>query len=273
MAANPDDIADSLLADLIERLQAIRERIVGVLATYGAPLTHSDMRRAITEIDRMLIGWSNDATLLTRTAVDLAATAGDAEVLDTLRAGRIEVPLGYVGVSDSLLRVSQQYTADLVRDVTTEGRTRIAQIVRRGALSGTPLNIMTDLIGRDLDTPGTAMGSIRKRATDIARTEVSRVYNTAYWEQSTEAGQRYPELRKAWDHVNDAPGLSAYQRRNSRPDHIAMDRRTTLEPIPVSEPFVFPDGTRMQHPHDPSAGAKHTTNCRCRMRLVTPDPE
>ena len=273
MAVNPDDIADTLLDDLLDRLRAIRERIVGVLATYGAPLTHSDMRRAITEIDRLLIGWSDEGVLLTRDAVSRAASAGDNAVLDTLRAARIEVPLGYVGVSDSLLRVSQEYTASLVQDITTDARTRISQIVRRGALSGTPLNVMTDQIGRNLDMPGSAVGTIRKRATDIARTEVSRVYNTAYWEQSSEAGQRYPELRKAWSHVNDAPGLSAFQRRNSRPDHIAMDRRTTREPIPISEPFVFPDGTRMMHPHDPTAGAKHVVGCRCRMILVTPDPE
>lgn len=44
-----------------------------------------------------------------------------------------------------------------------------------------------------------------------------------------------------------------------REDHVAMDG-TVIE---VGEDFVFPDGTRMSHPHDPRGGAKHSIGCRC----------
>ena len=44
-----------------------------------------------------------------------------------------------------------------------------------------------------------------------------------------------------------------------RPDHVDMDGET----LTVGEDFVFPDGTRMSHPHDPRGGAEHSIGCRC----------
>lgn len=46
---------------------------------------------------------------------------------------------------------------------------------------------------------------------------------------------------------------------NARLDHQEMDGTV----VRVGEDFVFPDGTRMSHPHDPRGGAKHSVGCRC----------
>lgn len=46
---------------------------------------------------------------------------------------------------------------------------------------------------------------------------------------------------------------------NPREDHVGMDGAIK----PVGEDFVFPDGTRMSHPHDPRGGAEHSNGCRC----------
>lgn len=54
-----------------------------------------------------------------------------------------------------------------------------------------------------------------------------------------------------------------------REDHVAMSG-TVVE---FGQDFVFPDGTRMKHPHDPAGGAKHNLGCRCiaihRIRMRT----
>ena len=44
-----------------------------------------------------------------------------------------------------------------------------------------------------------------------------------------------------------------------RPDHVEMDGTVNA----VGEDFVFADGTRMSHPHDPRGGAEHSIGCRC----------
>ncbi|MEP5730818.1 MAG: hypothetical protein ABJL67_15780 [Sulfitobacter sp.] len=44
-----------------------------------------------------------------------------------------------------------------------------------------------------------------------------------------------------------------------RHDHVDMEGTVNQ----VGEDFVFPDGTRMSHPHDPRGGAEHSNGCRC----------
>ena len=56
-----------------------------------------------------------------------------------------------------------------------------------------------------------------------------------------------------------------------REDHVSMSG-TVVE---YAADFVFPDGTRMKHAHDPDGGAAHNLGCRCitvyRIRMRTDD--
>lgn len=46
---------------------------------------------------------------------------------------------------------------------------------------------------------------------------------------------------------------------NARHNHQEMDGTV----VQIGEDFVFPDGTRMSHPHDPRGGAEHSAGCKC----------
>jgi hypothetical protein len=61
----------------------------------------------------------------------------------------------------------------------------------------------------------------------------------------------------------DVEGVSVRWQHNlsevPREDHVAMSGTI----IQLGEYFVFPDGARMKHPHDPAGGARHSVGCRC----------
>ena len=44
-----------------------------------------------------------------------------------------------------------------------------------------------------------------------------------------------------------------------RVEHVAMGGTV----VQIGQPFIFPDGTVMLHPHDPSAPASHVIGCKC----------
>lgn len=46
---------------------------------------------------------------------------------------------------------------------------------------------------------------------------------------------------------------------NPRAQHIAIQGRV----VRFDQPFILPDGTMMQYPHDPAAPVRHTAGCKC----------
>lgn len=96
---------------------------------------------------------------------------------------------------------------------------------------------------------------LQLRAETIARTETGAAQIASRAESARQALVKlgYPEeaLTRVWRHN---PG------KEPRLLHIQMSGQ---EVKGLSEPFILPDGTRMMHPLDMSAGAKHVANCRC----------
>lgn len=69
--------------------------------------------------------------------------------------------------------------------------------------------------------------------------------------QAIESGKVTAQaVTKKWRHLSSE---------NPRVDHVAMAGRV----VPFDQPFVLPDGTMMQHPHDPSAPVRHVAGCKC----------
>lgn len=98
---------------------------------------------------------------------------------------------------------------------------------------------------------------LKSRADTIAETETGNAVMSARgeaWHQVAESqGLDKSAIVKTWQHRR---GASKYH----RPDHLAMSGRQVRG---LDTPFVFPDGTNMQHSHDPKGGAKHTIRCGC----------
>jgi hypothetical protein len=108
--------------------------------------------------------------------------------------------------------------------------------------------------GPDLDRIMEAHKSValKKRALLIAKKEsftaTAAGRHQAYLQMMEMPGVVGASVR--WQH-----NLSA----EPRVDHVAMSGTV----VQIGQPFIFPDGTMMLHPHDETAPAKHVIGCRC----------
>jgi hypothetical protein len=263
MAADPEDIATEAWQASLELLERLRRETIGAILSAPEPISAS-LRQVLAEIDGLIVTYRQSMTSLMTQTVDAAARAGDQQAIDDVTTPQLAMPASYYGVSDTLIRLAGEYTADLIRGVSEDARSAIARDVRLAAAGGMSTTDLIDRLGRNLRDRST-FTTIAARAEAIARTEVSRVYSMSYAEQATEIATRHAGMRKRWVHA----GFGG----NSRPDHVRMAALTSENPIPVDDPFVFPDGVSAMHPHDPLMPASHVVHCRCRMQLVTPEPE
>lgn len=264
MAADPiDTLSDEVWERAVALLEQLRRGVVAAIVSAPEPYSLY-LRGLLREIDGLLAEYRATMTRTMASAVERAAALGDDAVLRDVSALGVEVPLSYVGVSPALVRAAAEYTADLIQGIADDARARIAREVRLGAAGGMSTTDLIGRIGRNLHDRST-FATIAARAEAVARTEVSRVYSTAYQEQAVELAERFPQqMRKRWVHAGF--GL------HSRPNHVRLDAVTRRNPIPVDEPFDLGGGLRAMHPHDPSLPASEVVHCRCRMVLVAPEP-
>ena len=87
------------------------------------------------------------------------------------------------------------------------------------------------------------------RADVIARTEVQFAYSNGNWQAGQALGQ-YGPLEKEWLATSDA---------RTRRSHANINGTR----LPIAQPFQMSSGAQMMYPHDPSAPARETVQCRC----------
>ncbi|WP_293921141.1 hypothetical protein [Sphingobium sp. UBA5915] len=97
---------------------------------------------------------------------------------------------------------------------------------------------------------------LARRAEDVARTETAQGVMSARAEATRQAldkaGLPVEAVTKEWRHLG---GID-----DARDTHLAMNGRTVDG---LDAPFILPDGSVMQHSHDPQGGARNNVNCRC----------
>lgn len=97
---------------------------------------------------------------------------------------------------------------------------------------------------------------LARRAEDVARTETAQGVMLARAEATRQALDRDSlddaAVTKTWLHSG---GI-----RHARDTHLAMHDKAVTG---LSTPFLLPDGSVMQHSHDPDGGVKNNANCRC----------
>ncbi len=264
-----DGLSGDAAAAMLRLLDRYRREVLGLLAASEGGLTLR-YRQLLREIDALTQTLTGQMPLPLRTAIERAAELGDATVLADLRLSRVDAR-SYVGVNPTLVRVAGEYVAKLTEDLLDDVLRRISLHIRLAALGGMPFTTLLDRIGRDM-TSGTWKPA-RSRVETIAQTEVSRLYNIAYYDQAVELAGRVEGMRKRWVHASSSPGFTAVQRQRSRPHHMALARRTEKKPIPMDELFNLGRGIRARFPHDPALPATETNRCRCRLELVPPDAQ
>lgn len=207
----------------------------------------NDTRNAIANLIREGIGGGVRSRDLARLIVGELSTSG-------YRVG------GVAGLNDvqrkwvmdyreKLLRLDPDYVSNTKRDRRFDPT--INKAIREGK------NLSKEQVDRYVARY--AEGLRKSRATTIARTEMAGIVQLANYQavlaKAEDAGVDPWLIKKEWDHAGHSI--------NDRVQHVMMNGTTV---VGMSTPFVMPDGTRMQHPHDNSlgAGSKHIVNCACR---------
>lgn len=87
------------------------------------------------------------------------------------------------------------------------------------------------------------------RADVIARTEVQFAYSNGNWQAGQALGEFGP-VEKEWLAASDG---------RTRRSHANINGTR----LPINQPFQMSSGAQMMYPHDPSAPARETVQCRC----------
>ena len=154
------------------------------------------------------------------------------------RAGidMIDGPLAAAGIRVNLpelsmtqLEVLQGYSADLVKNISNDARTKINNEITLGLIGEKKISDVMDAIGKNLDGPG-VFGKIATRAEVITRTESARVNSAARQARMNDAVKNNNALDppipllKEWVHSGKF---------HARRDHLLLDGVT----VPVNENF------------------------------------
>ncbi|WP_174804354.1 head morphogenesis protein [Martelella limonii] len=122
--------------------------------------------------------------------------------------------------------------AKAIREERPVDRDMLTRIIDR--LKDRNLKLRADTIG--LEETRTALFSARANA----------------MRQQIDSGKlSASDVKKKWKHSGSG---------HPRLQHVAMNNVK----VQIDEPFVMADGTRMMHPHDPKAPARHKIGCKCR---------
>jgi len=189
-------------------------------------------------------------------------------IQDALEAGRLSIqePAAILGVSvplihlpQNLVDVVQGFTADLIKRISDETRSRINADLASSILRGDSILDAARRIGRSLNTPATTFGTVSKRAETIARTETLRAYSIAQAASLRQIADYVPNLKKQW--------LATLDDR-VRPAH----RQAHGQIRDWDEPFAV-DEEELMYPRDPGGSPENTINCRCVVVPVLPEVE
>ena len=218
------------------------------------------LRELMKNITRQIESLETQLITQVSKAINLAYADGAASVVEPLEA------VGYAGIifspSQAQILTVADFSADLIRGLTSDMLTKINLQLRRAVLGGaSPFEIMQGLT-RLLGLKGKMMtGSDSYRAEMIVRTELARVFNLANYNTSLEAVNVVPDLTKRWLATGD---------RRTRDSHLSAHAATLTNPIPVKDAFIV-GGASLRFPGDPAGPAKETINCRCRSQVLVPE--
>lgn len=248
-----DRASESAIREALTTLNILRQRILEQMRSIDTSFNIYRMRRLqdMIEADIFHVERSLAENLVTELE---AGFARGIELVNTPLRG-----LGITStpaISNEVLVVAQNISADLIQGLTNEIRAKVNQILRRAVLGSLTFQDALNEIGRSLDSRG-AFQSIAARAETILRTEILRIHSQATQlqmeAQSKAVSMSGYEIMKGWLATHDL---------RVRPAHLAAEAVYMADAIPVDEPFIV-DGEELMFPGDPDGSPENTINCRC----------
>lgn len=179
--------------------------------------------------------------------IQAALELGQRSIQEPTAIFGVSVPL--VAIPQNLVDVVQGFTADLIKRISDETRSRINADIASAILRGDSILDAARRIGRSLNQPATTFGGISNRAERIARTEILRAYSIAQQASLRQIADYVPKLKKQWIATLDD---------RVRPEH----RQAHGQVRDWDEPFKV-DGESLMYPRDPGGSPGNTINCRC----------
>lgn len=189
--------------------------------------------------------------------IQAAIETGQRSVQEPAAIFGVNVPL--IAIPQNLVDVVQGFTADLIKRISDETRSRINADIAAAVLRGDSILDAARRIGRSLGQRGSTFGAVSNRAETIARTEILRAYSVAQQASLRQIADYVPKLKKQW--------LATLDDR-VRPEH----RQAHGQIRDWDEPFKV-DGEELMYPRDPGGSPGNTINCRCVAVPVLPEIE
>lgn len=177
----------------------------------------------------------------------------------------VDIPMQTIGftrmipaVDTNVLGILQDYSADLITNLTNDALKQINQEIRSVMLGiKKPYDTMEGIANSLTDK--STFSSIARRAEVITRTEGGRIVQAARQVRAEKAAILLPALQKEWKH-------SLYVK-EPRSGHQEADgyRVSVIESFLIHWEAGMPDEMKesLMYPRDPSGTAKNTINCDC----------
>lgn len=247
----------------IDLLGELRAEVVATIAEVDSP-SRAMYERTLGQIDeairRFIERYRADVARLQGQGFNLGIALSQAPLV----AGGVAVGVG--AISDDLIDIATQFSADLIGGIGADLRKRINNELV-GVLVGaqTPGDAVRK-IGRNLHDPN-HFRTIGARAQAIVVTEIGRVQALASQARQNELAGIVPGLRKRWVHARVGEARQA---------HLAADARYgfsgAIGPIPVDANYSI-NGHAARFPRDPSLPASESVHCRCQSVPVIVETE
>lgn len=261
-----DKIEDGLVRSSLGLLRQLQQGLQ-VEIRRGDTISAHEMRGILERVNTLVNLYEAEMINIANAGIILSFNKGiDSLIAPLVTIGQTIAPLT---ANQSIVSVLSNLTVDLIVNIASDARRRIITQVRITALGQqNTLNAMqninsilgVDARGRVLTKTGSQRG-VTARAETIFRTEMNRAFSMGHHEQQQELLKTMPALLKAWIATGDT---------RTRKSHLMAHAKYNATPIPANKPFVV-GGHKMKHPHDPTAPAKETVNCRCREITLPPD--
>lgn len=261
-----DKVEDGLIKSSLALLRQL-QRGLQVEIRQGDTIASHEMRAVLERVNILVNLYEAEMSNIANAGILSSFEKGIASLVAPFATiGYTITPLT---VNQPIVSVLSDLTVDLIANIVSEARRRIITQVRITALGRqNTLSAMqningvlgVDARGRVLTKAGSQRG-ITARAETIFRTETNRALSMGHHEQQMEMAKTMPALLKAWIATGDT---------RTRESHLLAHVKYNESPITIDKPFVV-GGHKMKHPHDPTAPAKETVNCRCREITLPPD--
>jgi hypothetical protein len=257
------DAAKAAVKALTEAHSEIIRSLAALPADKDGKVSYSrfqldQLRRAI---ERSMDEFDRRMTLETKSAMADQYRAGSGQI-DRMLKDAIGVQPALTVLPSYNLLIAQDYTADLVTNLSASAKAKLNAVLRRSALGGQSVDSIMRQIGASIGDG--EFGKISRRAQTIYRTEVSRMGHAAGQARLEEAADRVDGLEHQWIHAG-------YMEKRPRSYHEGIHGMH----VPVDEAFPGsgPNGEDLMYPGDPAGAAEDTINCFCDVTAWTPAME